>query len=194
MFISNSERVITIEDVLEWHYKELKRNADGIELQIKPEFDYTAALKRCVRLNPDRLMLSETRSVEVKYLVEGWSTGVKGISTIHTDSAKKIPDRILNMMPSRNEAERLENDVYDNLDIGILISKQFSESGKKQRFIDEVCFFYREDGVNKSLEMVENGKLLDIKIPDCKLKKLSKKGIENPYEIDNKIKNMEINV
>lgn len=53
-------------------------------------------------------MLSEARSTEVKSLLECWSTGIRGFTTLHTDDVRKIPDRILNMMESRMDADRME--------------------------------------------------------------------------------------
>ena len=87
LFIPDDQRVITIEDSLEWHYKELKPAADGIELQVNDDFSYTEALKTCMRLNPRRIFLSEVRSTEAKSLIECWSNGVKGFSTLHTVDA-----------------------------------------------------------------------------------------------------------
>ena len=63
-------------------------------------------------------MLSEARSKEVKYLLQSWSTGVRGMTTLHTDDVRNIPDRILNMLESRVDAERMENDIYQALGYG----------------------------------------------------------------------------
>ena len=63
-------------------------------------------------MTPNRVMLSEARSTEVKQLVECLTTGITGFTTLHTDDVRKIPDRMLIMMPSRQDAERLENEVY----------------------------------------------------------------------------------
>ena len=57
-----------------------------------------------MRINPKRILLSEVRSVEAKNLIELWNTGSKGITTLHTDDVRKIPDRMLNMMPTTLDA------------------------------------------------------------------------------------------
>ena len=98
-------------------------------------------------MTPNRVMLSEARSTEVKQLVECWTTGITGFTTLHTDDVRKIPDRILNMMPSRQDAERLENDVYVGMDVGVLLETRSSgEEGKQERYISQIGFFSREDG------------------------------------------------
>ena len=51
-------------------------------------FGYAEAIKSSMRLNPKWIMLSEARSKEVKYLLESWSTGVRGMTTLHTDDVR----------------------------------------------------------------------------------------------------------
>ena len=92
-FIPKNERVITIEDSLEIHYPEINPGADAVELRIGPGFTYTDAIKACLRQNPKWLVLSEVRSVEVTSLLEQWSTGVNGFTTIHLDDLRKLPFR-----------------------------------------------------------------------------------------------------
>ena len=83
-FIPAGERVITIEDNPEWHYSQINPGKDCVELRINPDFDYTKAIKTCLRQNPSWIMLSEARSTEVKSLLECWSTGIRGFTTLHT--------------------------------------------------------------------------------------------------------------
>ena len=80
-------------------------------------FGFSDAIKSCLRMNPKWIMLSEARSKEVKYLLQSWSTGVRGMTTLHTDDVRNIPDRILNMLESRVDAERIDNDIYQALDV-----------------------------------------------------------------------------
>ena len=108
-FIPKESRVITIEDSLEIHYPEINAGADAVELRVKDNFSYTDAIKACLRQNPAYLVLSEARSTEVTSLLEQWSTGVNGFTTIHLDDVKKLPDRIQSMMNNVNDARRMEN-------------------------------------------------------------------------------------
>ena len=112
-FIPKEERVITIEDSLEIHYPDINPGADAVELRICSGFDYTDAIKTCLRQNPKWLMLSEARSVEVTSLLEQWSTGVSGFTTIHLDDLHKLPDRIQNMMNNVNDAARWKTGFTD---------------------------------------------------------------------------------
>ena len=179
LFIPDGERVVTIEDNPEWHYKELKPKADCIEIKVGGDISYAEALKECMRLNANRVMLSEVRSVEAKSLIELWSSGVKGFTTIHTDDVKKIPDRILNMMPTRLDAERLESNVYEFLDVGILLKTRLDQDENLIRYIDQVYLFSRMDNNNFAIPVVCNGRLIMDEVPVEKMKKLEDMACEN---------------
>ena len=69
-FIPREERVITIEDSLEIHYRDINPGADAVELRVGEDFSYTDAIKASLRQNPKWLVLSEARSVEVTSLLE----------------------------------------------------------------------------------------------------------------------------
>lgn len=163
-FIPKDERVITIEDTPEWHYRELHPEKDGVELRINKQMDYSRAIKTCLRLNPKWIMLSETRSREVVHLIESLSTGVRGMTTLHASDVRKIPDRMLNMAGSEREAKRFENDIYSFIDVGVLVRRRQQEDAfghiKIGRFIDQVCFFTRENGVNDCQVVVDGGLLM----------------------------------
>ena len=87
--------------------------------------------------------------MEVTSLLEQWSTGVHGFTTIHLDDVRKLPDRILNMMNNVNDAQRMENRIYRYVNAAVLIRKIESSDGKVRRYIDQLCFFSREEGKNR---------------------------------------------
>lgn len=180
-FIPKEERVITIEDSLEIHYPEINPGADAVELRIGQGFTYTDAIKACLRQNPKWLMLSEARSVEVTSLIEQWSTGVNGFTTIHLDDLRKLPDRIQNMMNNVNDADRMENRIYQYVNIGILIRRMEEPDGHIRRYIDQLCFFSREEDINRIYTVIKNGELSDRTLPPDILRKFDYAGIENPY-------------
>lgn len=164
-FIPAEDRVITIEDNLEFHYKEINPGKDCVELKVKPDvFGYDKAIKTCLRQNPQWIMLSEARSTEVKYLIECWSTGVSGFTTLHTDDVRKIPDRILNMLGSKQDAERLESDVFNFVDVGVLLRKKTNSEGLAIRYVDQVCFYVREGHNNRTVMIVEDGKMVKTEV------------------------------
>jgi len=181
-FIPANERVITIEDTMEIRYSKTNPGKDCIELKVSEDtFGYAEAIKSSLRLNPKWIMLSEARSKEVKYLLESWSTGVRGMTTLHTDDVRNIPDRILNMLESRTDADRMENDVYQALDVGVLIRKGVDEHNRIGRYIDQVCFYIREQGKNRIEMVVFDGKQVLQKLPDSVMHSFLRAGIRNPF-------------
>ena len=93
-FIPPEQKVITVEDTKEVHYREINPEKDCVELKVNEYFSYNDAMTEVLRMTPNRVMLSEARSTEVKQLVECWTTGITGFTTLHTDDVRKIPDRI----------------------------------------------------------------------------------------------------
>ena len=180
-FIPKEERVITIEDSLEIHYPEINPGADAVELRIGPGFTYTDAIKACLRQNPKWLVLSEARSIEVTSLLEQWSTGVNGITTIHLDDLRKLPDRIQNMMNNVNDADRMENRIYRYVNVGVLIQRRDREDGTIRRYIDQLCFYSREEQENKIYMIVKDGELISKELPPEIEKRLKHAGIEHPF-------------
>lgn len=180
-FIPNNERVITIEDSLELHYGDINPGSDYVELRIEDGFDYTAAIKACLRQNPKWLVLSEARSTEVTYLMEQWSTGIKGLTTIHLDDLRKLPDRIQSMMNNVNDADRMENRIYRYVNVGILIRRVEDESGKITRYIDQLCFYSRENNENRIYMLVKDGEMVSTEIPPEIRKKFERANITDPF-------------
>lgn len=181
-FISKEERVITIEDSLEIHYPNINPGADAVELRIGPGFTYTDAIKTCLRQNPQWLMLSEARSVEVTSLLEQWSTGVNGFTTLHLDDLRKLPDRIQNMMNNNKDADRMENQIYRYVNVGILIKRFVGRDGKIRRSIDQLCFYSREERDNRIYMIMKDGELFSKTLPTDILKKLTYAGIDDPFK------------
>lgn len=180
-FIPKNERVITIEDSLEIHYPEINLGADAVELRISSGFSYTDAIKACLRQNPKWLMLSEARSTEVTSLLEQWSTGVNGFTTIHLDDLRKLPDRIQNMMSSEVDADRMENRIYRYVNLGILIRRIENPDGKIWRYIDQMCFYSREGHKNRIYMIVKDGEVISRELPRDILEKMKAAGIRNPF-------------
>ncbi len=189
-YIPDHEKVITIEDVKEWHYKKINPTKDGIELKIQKEEDFQKSLAVALRMNPVWIMLAETRSREVRYLLECWSNGVSCMTTLHANDVRKIPDRILNMLDTRQDAKRIVNQIYSDLGIGILLEvvedrsavmeakmehasavsgeeteESWTDYYDSRHRIAQVCFYYRTEDRNVCAVIVEDGKFRPENIP-----------------------------
>lgn len=182
-YIPASEKVITIEDNLELRYHKLHPEKDCVELKVGELFSYTKAIKTCLRQFPTWIFLSEARSVEVKHLIECFSTGHYGWTTLHTDDVRHIPDRIENMMQDSYAAERTENDIYGFLNVGILIKRFFAPDGSIKRYINQIGVFSRDDrkDTNNIDLLVKDGHLISRTLPESIMHKFSEAGITDPF-------------
>lgn len=164
-YIRPHEKVITVEDLREWHYRAINPNKDCIEFKVQAAEKYAEAISVSLRMNPQWIMIAETRSREVRYLLESWSNGVNCMTTLHVDDVRKIPDRILNMLESRLDAERLVNQIYADVGIGILMKEQERPDKSTVHRIWQVGVYYREEEKNGCVMVVENGVLYEERIP-----------------------------
>lgn len=181
-YIPKRERVITIEDNLELHFDGIYPELDCVSLKVgEGRLTYEQAIKASLRQNPSWMILSEARSREVKYLLEVWSTGVSGFTTLHTDDIRKIPDRIQNMMEIGRDADRLENQIFEFVRVGVLIRRNLIK-GESVRTIDQIGIFYRSEGVNSVFMLVENGQQITDELPESLLCAMARVGIWKPFE------------
>lgn len=184
--IPEAERIITIEDNLEWHLKQMNPKRDVVEMKVNSEetgkFSYKAGIKAALRMNPRWLMVSEARGEEARQLIGAWSTGVSGITTIHTDDVEKIPERILYMMGEYQDAPRLEGEVYQHIDVGVLLMNGKHQQGESYRRIQQLAFFYRRDGKNVCHKVWEAGAFTTKELPKEVLEKMHHFGIMEPWK------------
>ena len=103
------------------------------------------------------------------------------MTTLHTDDVRNVPDRILNMLETRVDADRMENDIYQALDVGILIRKKRREDGSCYRYIDQVCFFTRTKCNNEIVMLVSDGALVTKKLPEELLLRFERAGLRDPF-------------
>ncbi len=106
------------------------------------------------------------------------------MTTLHTDDVRNIPDRILSMLESRQAADRLENDIYQALDVGVLLRKKRvtdAEGERTVRYIDQMCFFLREQNENKIVMVVKDGEFVLVKLPASVARRFMRAGIYEPF-------------
>ncbi|MCR5666252.1 MAG: Flp pilus assembly complex ATPase component TadA [Eubacterium sp.] len=182
MFIPEEERVITIEDVLEWRYKELKPKADALQWKVREHFSYEDAIVAALKQNPTWLMVAETRGVEVRHLIRSFSTGVHGMTTLHAEDVSRIPQRMVNMVDDSMMEQRFLNNIYDFVDVGVLISIKEDANGTRRRYVDQVGFF-DHDGKNLFSLAVSEGKPIEDKelLPQIKAK-FQRASVENIWQ------------
>lgn len=189
--IPDKERVITIEDNLEWHYHELKPTADCVEMQVSPQFTYFDAIKACLRQNPNWIMVSEVRGKEVANYLQQLTTGVHGITTLHTGDVSDVPDRLCNMAADTSSRERIEGDIFTFLDIAVLVDMVTDDEGLSKRRVSQVAMFFNDNGEHKILRVFDNGILIDSNLPIQVMAKFNRGHVENPFINEDIVKECE---
>ena len=185
-YIPATERVITIEDVLEIHFPQINPDNDCVEMKVAENFSYTEAIKASLRQLPKWIILSEARSTEVRYLLESLSTGTCGLTTLHTDDVRNIPDRMKNMVGGTKDLERIINDTFRFIDVGILVKNRVDKDGHTGRRVEQIAVFDRygiewKETVNRIVMLAEDGKVINRKLPVNIRRKFQEAGIENPF-------------
>lgn len=183
-YIFPRDRVITIEDTREIHYSKINPGKDCVEMKVDDViFTYTDAIKTCMRLLPQWILLSEARSKEVQYLLESVSTGAKCITTIHTDDMRKVPKRVVNMLGDLDNSALAESMAYTYFDLGILVDKrQDPATGKISRFIAQVVMYTEVRGKNECVVLYNRGSFTDEPIPRDLLQQFNLMGIADPWK------------
>ena len=91
--------IITIEDPIEYVHEPVKSAITHREIGTHTE-SFAAGLRAALRESPDVLVLGEMRDLEtVQLALQAAETGILVLGTLHTNSAAKAIDRILDVIP-----------------------------------------------------------------------------------------------
>jgi len=145
-YIRDNEAIITIEDTREAYLEQNYPNKYVMALKSSEDYGFPELIRASLRQNPAWICVSETRSEEVIDLLNATETGHKLISTIHADSARAIPNRMVSMAKAKDgsEASRINKQVYENIDIGIYIYYHVDENGS-HRLVGEVAEYMLDE-------------------------------------------------
>ncbi len=98
-----TEHIITIEDPIEYQFKEDKAIIDQREVRIDTR-DFYTALRSAFRQDVDVMMIGEMRGTEtISTAVTAAETGHLVLSTLHTNNAAQTIDRIIDSFPPEGQ-------------------------------------------------------------------------------------------
>lgn len=121
--------------------------------------------------------------------MESLSTGTYGLTTLHTDDVRNIPDRIKNMAGGDMGRERILNDVYRFINIGILVKSIVEDGGRITRRIEQICAFDRRGenylkNVNEITLLVDHGEMTGEKLPSNLARRFLEQGISSVFQTE----------
>jgi twitching motility protein PilT len=108
------DHILTIEDPVEFVHKSRNCIVNHREVGLHTR-SFTSALRAALREDPDIIMVGEMRDLEtIGLAVEAASTGHLVFGTLHTQSAAKTVDRIIDVFP-HDQQEQIRATLADSL-------------------------------------------------------------------------------
>lgn len=102
---SRKDHILTIEDPLEFVHQNINCTVNHREIG-RHTRSFAAALRGALREDPDIIMVGEMRDLEtVSLAVEAAETGHLVFGTLHTISAAKTVDRVIEVFPADQQAQ-----------------------------------------------------------------------------------------
>ena len=99
-----SKHILTIEDPVEFVHQSKRSIINQREIGIHSH-SFAQALRSALREDPDIILVGELRDLEtVNLALTAAETGHLVVATLHTDSAAKTVDRIIDVFPSEDKA------------------------------------------------------------------------------------------
>jgi len=156
-YISEDERIITIEDTSELRLKQkhvVPLEARQANVEGKGEVSIRDLFKNSLRMRPDRIILGEIRGSEALDMLQAISSGHDGsLVVLHASSPKDVVSRIETMIITSNTAIPLwaiRRQISNGIDI-IVMQEQLSDGKRKVTHITEVQGVENDEVVLKDL-------------------------------------------
>jgi twitching motility protein PilT len=125
------DHIITIEDPIEFVHQSQGCIVNHREVGVHTK-SFTAALRGALREDPDIILVGELRDLEtISLAVEAASTGHLVFGTLHTTSAAKTIDRVIEVFPSEEQMQ-IRSTLADGLR-AVIAQVLFKRIDKKGR-------------------------------------------------------------
>lgn len=156
-YISESERIVTIEDTSELRLKQnhvVPLEARQSNIEGKGEVAIRDLFKNSLRMRPDRIILGEIRGSEALDMLSAISSGHDGaLAVLHANSPKDVISRIETMIITSDSAIPLwaiRRQISNAIDI-IVMQEQLTDGRRKITHITEVGGIENDEVVLKDL-------------------------------------------
>ena len=180
---ARKDHIITVEDPIEFVHQSQGCIVNHREVGIYTN-SFSAALRGALREDPDIILVGEMRDLEtISLAVEAASTGHLVFSTLHTSSAYKSVDRVIEVFPSQ-EQPLIRSTLADGLR-AVIAQTLFKRIDRKGRVAaleilianPAVRNLIREGKTHQIPSMIQTGKKYGMILLDDSIMELFKKGI-----------------
>lgn len=128
---TRKDHILTIEDPIEFVHKSDKAIVNHREVGSHTR-SFSAALRGALREDPDIILVGEMRDLEtIGLAIEASATGHLVFGTLHTTSASKTVDRVIEVFPVAQQ-EQIRNTLADGLR-AVVAQNLFKRIDKKGR-------------------------------------------------------------
>lgn len=183
---TRKDHIITIEDPIEFVHQSQGCIVNHREVGIHTK-TFSAALRGALREDPDIILVGELRDLEtIQMAIEAASTGHLVFGTLHTTSAAKTVDRIIEVFPA-NEQMQIRSTLADGLR-AVIAQVLFKRIDKKARIPaleilianSAVRNLIRESKTYQLPSMMQTGRKYGMQLLDDAIMDLMNKGWISP--------------
>ena len=176
------EHILTIEDPIEFVHESKKSLVNQREVH-RDTLGFNAALRSALREDPDIILVGEMRDMEtIRLALEAAETGHVVFGTLHTSSAAKTIDRIIDVFPAA-EKSMVRSMLSESLQ-AVISQNLLKKVGGGRVAAHEIMIctpairnLIREDKVAQMYSAIQTGGQLGMQTLDQCLKDLLKKGL-----------------
>ena len=185
---ARKDHIITVEDPIEFVHQSQSCIVNHREVGIHTE-SFSTALRGALREDPDVILVGEMRDLEtISLAVEAASTGHLVFSTLHTSSAYKTVDRVIEVFPS-SEQPLIRSTLSDGLR-AVIAQTLFKRIDRKGRVValeilianPAVRNLIREAKTHQIPSMIQTGKKYGMILLDDSIMELFTKGMVSAEE------------
>jgi twitching motility protein PilT len=185
---SRKDHIITVEDPIEFVHQSQGCIVNHREVGVHTE-SFSTALRGALREDPDVILVGEMRDLEtISLAVEAASTGHLVFSTLHTSSAYKTVDRVIEVFPS-SEQPLIRSTLADGLR-AVIAQTLFKRIDRKGRVValeilianPAVRNLIREGKTHQIPSMIQTGKKYGMILLDDSIMDLFTKGMVSAEE------------
>jgi len=179
---TRKDHIITVEDPVEFVHRSQGCIVNHREVGLHTK-SFTAALKGALREDPDIILVGEMRDLEtISLAIEAASTGHLVFGTLHTSSAPKTVDRVIEVFPASEQAQ-IRSTLSDGVR-AIIAQVLFKRVDKKGRCAaleilianPAVRNLIREAKTHQINSMIQTGKKYGMQLLDDAIMDLLNKG------------------
>lgn len=176
---STSQHILTIEDPIEFLHPSKQCMVNQRELFRDTE-SFSAALRSALRQDPDIILVGELRDLEtIRLAMTAAETGHLVFATLHTSSASKTINRIIDVFPSEEKA--LIRSMLSGSLQAVIAQTLLKKQGKGRLAALEIMLcnaairnLIREDKVAQMYSTIQTGKAIGMQTLDQHLVQLVK--------------------